>query len=311
MAFHKPVLTREVVKILLEGDRKLFLDCTLGAGGHTEALLNTAEQTIKIFGIDKDPDAIVLAEEKLKGRKGVVLQQGDYALMDEVAEKFGFSGLDGILADLGQSSDQMEDSVRGFSHRMDGKLDMRYNPQSDLTAEKIVNEYSVSELTDIFRRYGQERMSKRIANTIVRSRPVTGTAQLAALIRKSCPGKYVQKTLARIFMALRIVVNDELTAIEKLIPGAHKLLKPGGRMVFISYDSNQDSIVKNFFRLKSRTCICPDALPVCVCNTTPELKILTRRVIKPGAEEIETNPRSRSARLRAAEKLTINHEKKN
>ncbi|NQT33751.1 16S rRNA (cytosine(1402)-N(4))-methyltransferase RsmH [bacterium] len=311
MAFHQPVLTREVIKILLEGDRKLFLDCTLGAGGHSEALLEAAEQPIKIFGIDKDPEALVLAEQKLKNREGIVLEHGDYALLDEVAEKFGFSAFDGILADLGQSSDQMEDSIRGFSHRFDGKLDMRYNPQSDLTAQEIVNEYSASELTDIFRRYGQERMSKQIAETIVRSRPVVGTVQLADLIRKSCPGKYIQKTLARIFMALRIVVNDELTAIEKLMPGAHKLLNPGGRMVFISYDSNQDRIVKDFFRLKSRICVCPDILPVCVCNTTPELKILTRRVIKPGPEEIETNPRSRSARLRAAEKLTISHEKKN
>ncbi len=311
MAFHKPVLTCEVINVLLEGDRKLFLDCTLGAGGHSEALLDAAKQPIKIFGIDKDPEALVLAKEKLKNRKGIVLEQGDYALLDEVAERFGLLGFDGILADLGQSSDQMEDSARGFSHRIDGKLDMRYNPQSDLMAQEIVNEYSASELTDIFRRYGQERMSKRIAETIVRSRPVVGTVQLADLIRKSCPGKHIRKTLARIFMALRIVVNDELTAIEKLMPGAHKLLKPGGRMVFISYDSNQDRIVKDFFRLKSRTCVCPDTLPVCVCNTTPELKILTRRVIKPGSEEIETNPRSRSARLRAAEKLTISHEKKN
>lgn len=308
MAYHQPVLKREVVKFLLDGDRRLFIDCTLGAGGHTEALLEAADRPVKILGIDKDPDALVLARKRLSGLPGVIIEQGDYAALDETAAKAGINEVDGILADLGQSSDQLRDPARGFSHRLDGPLDMRYDPQTGHGAADIINSCSQDELAEIFRRYGQERAARRIASAVVRSRPVSSTGQLASIIRKAVPGAYIEKTLSRIFMALRIVVNNELEAIERLLPIAHQLLSPGGRMVFISYDSNQDRLVKDFFRLKSARCTCPPEIPVCVCNAKPELRVLTPHVVKPARDEIQSNPRSRSARLRAAEKLKIYHE---
>ncbi len=303
MAFHKPVLVEKVVEILLDVDGELFIDCTLGAGGHSEALFEAADHPIRILGIDKDPDALSLAAKRLAGRKGITIERGSYVSLDDLAAKHGFIEVDGILADFGQSSDQLEDPARGFSYRTEGPLDMRYDPYSGTTAAEIVNECSRTEIAEIIRCYGQERMANRIAVAIVRSRPLHTTTQLSSVVRKACPGAYIEKTLARVFMALRVFVNDELSTFKELLPKALGLLRIGGRMVFISYDSNQDRIVKEFFRTRSQTCTCPPGLPVCVCDAHPELKILTHRVIKPGTLEIETNPRSRSARLRAAQKI--------
>lgn len=308
MALHKPVLTSVVTELLLEGERRLFIDCTIGGGAHAAALLNASERSIRIFALDKDPAALKLAAERLSGYKDVTILQGDYASLDEIAVEWSIIEVDGIFADFGQSSDQLEDHERGFSHRFDGPLDMRYDNRSGLTATEIVNEYSKSELTEIFRRYGQERQASRIAAAIIRKRPVYRTGQLADLIRRNSSGAFIEKTLARVFMALRTEVNSELNAIAKLLPRAFTLLKQDGRMVLISYDSNQDRIVKDFFRLKSRPCTCPPSLPVCVCGARPELKILTPHVIKPDKVEIDINPRSRSAKLRAAEKIPYNNE---
>jgi len=303
MAHHKPVLVEKVVEILLDVDGELFIDCTLGAGGHSEALFEAADHPIRILGIDKDTDALSLAIKRLAGRKSITIERGSFNNLDDIAAEHEFIEVDGILADFGQSSDQLEDPVRGFSHRTEGPLDMRYDPYSGSTAAEIVNERSQTELAEIIRRYGQERMANRIAVAIIRSRPLHTTTQLSSVVRKACPDAHINKTLARVFMALRVFVNDELSAIKGLLPKALGLLRIGGRMVFISYDSNQDRIVKEFFRTRSQTCTCPPGLPVCVCDAHSELKILTPRVIKPGRLEIETNPRSRSARLRAAQKI--------
>jgi len=309
MANHQPVLVEKVIEYLLGGERELFLDCTLGSGGHTAALLEAAGKPIRIFAFDKDPEAVKAAAKNLEGRSGVIIDQGDYSQLDTLAVKCGITLVDGIFADLGQSSMQLDDPERGFSHRFDGPLDMRYNQSDDLSASEIVNSMTKDQLIDILGFYGQERKAKAIALAIVRSRPIKGTSQLAALIRKVCPADHIEKTLARVFMALRVAVNDELSSIEQFLCKALVLLRKTGRLVLISYDSNQDRIVKRFFREKSLTCTCPPKLPVCVCGKIAELKVLTPHVVIPGSMEIKQNPRSRSARLRAAEKVANAHEK--
>ncbi|MDP8239884.1 MAG: 16S rRNA (cytosine(1402)-N(4))-methyltransferase RsmH [Candidatus Hatepunaea meridiana] len=301
---HKPILVRESVGMLLENNRKLFIDTTLGSGGHTRALFDAAEIPIQILGIDKDQEALDLARGRLKGEEGVTILHGDFANLDEAVERWGVSKrVDGIIADLGQASFQINQPNRGFSYQLNGPLDLRYDRTSGKTAAEVINRYSQTELTEIIYRYGQESRAKRIAAAIVRNRPLYRTTELAEVIRKACPGAHIYKVLSIIFNVLRVEVNDELSSIKELMPQAFGFLKPGGRMVVLSYDSNQDRIVKKFFREKSRKCICPPELPVCICNYKPELKILTHHVIKPCKEEIEANPNARSARMRAMEKL--------
>jgi 16S rRNA (cytosine1402-N4)-methyltransferase len=303
MILHQPVLSSVVVKFLLSDGRKTFIDCTLGGGGHTIALLQAAKYPIRIYGVDMDNEALDKAKERLADYKNITFIHGDFASLDVMIAKHGIDEVDGILADFGQSFDQIEDGQRGFAFKYDGPLDMRYNTQEMPTAADIVNSYTKQELTNLIYHNSQERQASKIAASIVRERPLHTTGQLADLIRRSSHRSFVEKTLARVFMALRVEVNSELKAIDNLLPISHKLLRSGGRAVFISYDSNQDSRVKNFFRMKSRKCECPSKLPVCVCGLKPELKILTHRVVKPDLAEIEDNPRSRSARLRAAEKI--------
>ncbi|MCF7810042.1 16S rRNA (cytosine(1402)-N(4))-methyltransferase RsmH [bacterium] len=307
MILHQPVLSSVVVKYLLSDGRKTFIDCTLGGGGHTIALLQAAEYPIHIYGIDMDNEALKHAKERLTAYSCITYIQGNFANLDYLMAKHGIDEVDGIISDFGQSYDQIEDSQRGFAFKYDGPLDMRYNAQEGPTAADIINEYTKQELTSLIYRNSQERQASKIAAAIVKERPLYTTGQLADLIRRSSHRSFVEKTLARVFMALRVEVNSELKAIDKLLPISLRLLKSGGRAVFISYDSNQDSRVKNFLKMKSRECECPPRLPVCVCGLKPELKILTRRVVKPDLFEIKENPRSSSARLRAAEKIPLNN----
>jgi len=303
-AVHQPVMVETVVRFLLEGGGSRFIDCTVGAGGHCEALMRSAGKALKIYGIDRDPEAIGLARSRLSSRKRVVLTRGNYADLEEIADGWGVSRVDGILTDFGQSSDQLDDPKRGFSHRFDGPLDMRYDTTTGLAAAELINQSSREEIVLILRRYGEVfREAKRIAEAIVRARPLDRTGQLADIVREVCHEPFIQKALARVFMAFRIAVNDELHAIDQLLPQIHRLLVPGGRMVFISYDSHQDRRVKSCLTRLTGACTCPPGLPVCVCGARRELEILTRRVVRPTQSEVQTNPRCRSARLRAAVKL--------
>jgi len=290
-------------ELLLERRGEYFVDCTLGSGGHSRVLLNKADWSIRLLGLDRDPDAIEKVRISPKPGSEVSLVCGSFEGIERHIQEWGHPQVDGILADFGQSSDQLDDPERGFSYRFDGPLDMRYDPTRGVTADDLVNNLNVDELTRIFRDFGEERGAGRIARAIVRHRPLHRTHQLAGVIRKSSPSNFIEKTLARVFMALRVAVNDELAAIEEFLPAALSSLKPHGRLVLISYDSLQDRRVKDFLKGEGRGCVCPPKFPVCVCGKLPEIAILTKKVVRPDEDEVKINPRSRSAKLRAAEKL--------
>jgi len=304
MSGHLPVLLNETVAWLTADGRKTFIDCTVNGGGHALAILLKAGAGYKLLGLDRDKKALENGEKVIGQYEGVTLMHGSYAELDVYAERWGMGQVDGILADFGLSSNQLDQADRGFSYRLNGSLDMRYDQTASFTADDIVNGYTVTELADIIDRYGEERNARRIARAIVSHRPIKTTTELMTVVMGVVPKQYVDKTLARVYQSFRVEVNDELGGIEKLMPAALRWLKPGGRMVLLSYDSTEDRIVKTFIRQKARGCICPPTFPVCNCGLLPELKDLTGRVVRPSEEECKNNPRARSARLRVAEKIT-------
>jgi len=280
------------------------VDATVGAGGHAEELLQRGPE-IRLLALDRDPAAIALARERL-ARFGnrVEFARGNFADLDRVLA--GFPPAAGLLADLGVSSMQLEEGQRGFSFRRDGPLDMRMNG-TGRTAADIVATASVEELTRILREYGEERMAAKIARGIVQERvwrgPITGTRQLARIVARAKGTRERIDPATRVFQALRIEVNQELVALGSFLAAAANRLDARGRLAVIAYHSLEDRIVKETFRRQSGVCLCPRSLPSCVCGARRVLKILTRRPIVPSPAEVSGNPRSRSARLRAAEKL--------
>lgn len=300
---HQPVMVRQVCELLLGAGGSRFIDCTVGCGGHAAALIAAAPHEVELLGIDLDPSAIEMCRRRFAGHMNIRLQQGSYVELDRLARAAGFEAADGILADLGQSSMQLDDPARGFSHRGDGPLDMRYDPTTGITAAELVNHLSTSELADLIWRYSQERQARRIAAAIAKARPLTTTGQLERVVRRVGSGRFINKTLARVFMALRVAVNRETEALAGMLSAAVGLLRPGGRLVVIAYDSLQDRPVKVFFQQEARGCRCPPGTPVCRCGGKARLKVLTRHPWKPDAEETAGNSRARSARLRAAERV--------
>jgi len=289
---------------MLEPERGgLFVDATVGAGGHAESLLERGTE-IRLLGIDRDPDALALAGERLaRFAERVELVAGDFADLDALLSEQPPAA--GILADLGVSSMQLDRGERGFSFRRDGPLDMRMG-RSGRTAADIVATASVDELSRIFRDYGEERMAAKIARGIVAERtrgPIQTTRQLARIVAGEKGSREKIDPATRVFQALRIEVNQELVALGRFLAAAVARLKPGGRLAVISYHSLEDRIVKDAFRRDSGVCSCPPKLPTCICGARAALKLLTRRPIRPGEAELRRNPRSRSARLRVAEKL--------
>lgn len=281
-----------------------YVDATLGAGGHAEALLERAPG-IRLLGIDRDPDALALARARL-ARFGprVDLVQANFADCDSVLA--GHPPPDGVLADLGVSSMQLERGERGFSFRRDGPLDMRMSLEGPSAAD-FVAAASVEELTRVFREYGEERMAAKIARGIVAERtrgPITSTRQLARIVAgaKGARGEKIDPA-TRVFQALRIEVNQELVALSRFLAAAVSRLNAGGHLAVIAYHSLEDRIVKDAFRRHAGVCLCPPKLPRCVCGVRRVLKVLTRRPIVPSEAERRANPRSRSARMRVAEKL--------
>jgi 16S rRNA (cytosine1402-N4)-methyltransferase len=276
----------------------------VGAGGHAERLLERGPD-IRLLGVDRDPDALALARERLaRFSERVELVAGDFAELDALLA--GKPPANGILADLGVSSMQLDRGERGFSFRRDGPLDMRMGP-TGRTAADIVSTASVDELTRIFRDYGEERMAAKIARGIVAERtrePIQTTRQLARIVAgaKATGGREKIDPATRVFQALRIEVNQELVALSRFLAAAVARLKPGGRLAVISYHSLEDRLVKDAFRRESGVCLCPPKLPACVCGARAALRVLTRRPIRPGEAEQHRNPRSRSARLRVAER---------
>jgi 16S rRNA (cytosine1402-N4)-methyltransferase len=280
-----------------------FVDATVGAGGHAESLLERGAAA-RLFGIDRDPEALALAGERLERFAGrFELREGDFAELDDLLA--GRPPADGILADLGVSSMQLDRGERGFSFRRDGPLDMRMG-RAGRSAADIVATASVDELTRIFREYGEERMAAKIARGIVAERtrgPIQSTRQLARIVAGEKGSREKIDPATRVFQALRIEVNQELVALGRFLAAAVARLKPGGRLAVISYHSLEDRIVKDTYRREAGVCLCPPKLPACVCGARAALRVLTRRPIRPGEMELRHNPRSRSARLRVAERL--------
>jgi 16S rRNA (cytosine1402-N4)-methyltransferase len=303
---HIPVLYQETLDLLQPRPGGRYIDGTVGAGGHAAAILQMSAPDGRLMAFDRDPEAITFAQQRLEDLAArTVFVNASFAAMGELAPAHGFSQVNGILLDLGLSSRQLAEAERGFSFLKEGPLDMRFDPAQAVTAADLINSLSEAELADIFWRYGEERHSRRLARLIIANRPVTSTTQLAQLVANQSgrrSGRIHPAT--RIFQALRIAVNEELAALETALPAAVELLAAGGRLGVISFHSLEDRAVKLFIRDMSRDCVCPPEQPVCTCTTSARLRSLTRKAIKPSEAEIIRNPRSRSARLRGAEKLS-------
>ncbi len=300
---HTPVLVDEVVRFLMTGREGTYIDGTVGTGGHAEAILEAGGEGVGLVGIDRDPKALAVAAERLKkfGDR-VRLVRGNFS---DISKHLDGERCEGALLDLGISSLQIADGDRGFSYLEDGPLDMAMGPD-DGDVQDLLDTVSERELAGIIREYGEERRSRAIAREIVGERSggrIERTARLRAAIERVAPARDAVSTLARVFQALRIWANGELEALTAFLPTALELCTPGGRLVLISYHSLEDRIVKRFFRAEEKGCTCPSDFPECVCGKEPRLRVITRRPVVPGEEEISENPRARSARLRAAERL--------
>lgn len=280
------------------------MDGTVGAGGHAAGILEASRPAGLLLGLDVDPQALALARQKLApfGERAW-LKKASYTRLLEEAALLGWEKVDGILLDLGASSMQFDTPERGFSFLSDGPLDMRFDPDAPLTAAEIVNAWPEEELADILYRYGEEPAARRIARAIVRARPLHGTRDLAALIERSLGRRGPHHPATRTFQALRIAVNGELDALAQALPQAIQALAPGGRLAVIAFHSLEDRLVKEYFRRESRDCLCPPRQPLCTCGHKASLKEVNRRPVVPTEDEIERNPRARSARLRVAEKI--------
>lgn len=283
----------------------VFIDATLGDGGHAEALLQNRPEIV-LYGIDRDPEAIAFSKNRLSefGER-VKFIQGRFGELREIAKREGISDVMGVLFDLGVSSRQIDTADRGFSFSRGGKLDMRMDPNLSTTAFDIVNSAPREELTRIMATYGEQPRAGRIARAIVvnrKERPIETTTELAEIVRSVIRGA-TNVDLARVFQAFRIVVNDELGELERGLEAATSILMPDGILVTISYHSLEDRMVKRFIAAEEKGCICPPDLPVCRCGRRPRLERLTKKPLTPGAEEISDNPRARSAKLRAAKRL--------
>ena len=305
-SYHLPVLLSEVSNYLITNPEGIYLDGTLGGGGHAEYIIGRLRNNATYIGIDQDKEAIDHAQIRLKKFKNFSGFQSNFSDLDLILTRLNLHLIDGILLDLGVSSYQIDTENRGFSYMQNADLDMRMDTDSSQTAAGLLNSLNEKELSDIFFRFGEERKSRQIASEVVKYRKkqaIQKSDQLKSIINRSIHPRFRIKSYARIFQALRIAVNKELEKLEEALEKAIPYLNQGGRILIISYHSLEDRIVKNFFRKKANPCICPPELPQCVCGLKPEIKILTPKVVKASIDEINTNPRARSALLRVGEKI--------
>ena len=307
--YHAPIMVEEVLTLLAPGRGGVFVDGTLGGGGHAEAVLKELPSGSRLFGIDRDGEAIAEASTRLSpfGDRFRALR-GNFFDMTRLLKEQGIEKADGILMDLGVSSHQLDAPERGFSYHNEAPLDMRMDETAGLTAYDVVNAYPAERLARILREYGEERYAMRIANAIVRERqkaPVASTTQLAEIVRMATPAQNRwegQHPARRAFQAIRIEVNGELEGLEKALDDAVELLNPGGRLCVITFHSLEDRIAKQTFKTLENPCTCPPKAPICTCNKKPVVRILTKKPVTAGEEELKENARSRSAKLRAIEK---------
>ena len=309
---HLPVMPDEVITTLAPASGSLQIDATLGGGGHTERILEATSPDGRLLGLDADGAAIARVDARLRPRFGdrLVLRQSNFRELATVAPDAGFETVDGLLFDLGLSSFQLADTDRGFGIRAGGPLDMRFDTNRGVPAAELLATLDADQLAALFKRFGEEPNARRIARAIVEERrtaPVATAGELAALVERVSPGNpRVRRRIhpaTRVFQALRIAVNEELDALQDGLAAAVDLLRPGGRLVVLSYHSLEDRIVKRFIAAERRGCVCPPELPVCVCGRSPRLRLVTRPSLTPTDAEIAENPRARSARLRAAERM--------
>ena len=313
---HIPVLCDKVVDFLKPKSDGVYIDGTVGLGGHSATILETSAPTGRVIGIDLDAEALTVAENRLHafGERCSFIN-GNFAEMDVLLERHSIHAVDGILLDLGVSSLQLDTPHRGFSFNRTGPLDMRMNlgqaldsaKETTLTAMKVINDSTLDVLADIFKRYGEERYAKRIAGQIVQARqqePITTTTQLAEIVKQAVPQKTFKiHPATRVFQALRIHVNAELDNLVSGLDVAISLLKPSGYLCVITFHSLEDRIVKHCFQTCARTCICPPKMPICICEHKPSVEVLTKRPVLPSETEVQNNPRARSAKLRVVRKL--------
>ncbi len=309
---HHTVMGREVLSMLVRDHPGVYVDCTLGGGGHARALLDASPAPAMVIGLDRDPACITAAHQwGAAWHDRFRAMHGNFRYLSTLLETLGYPRVDGIVFDFGVSSYQLDTARRGFSFRRDGPLDMRMDPAQKHTASAFVNQASEVQLRDALRDFGEERWANRIAKALVSERqqePIIRTRQLAELVAHAIPRKAWPRDIhpaTRAFQALRIAVNDELGAIQEALPQALTALRPGGRMVAIAFHSLEDRQAKQFFAREAKGCVCPPRIPQCVCGQVPRLKLLNRKPLLPLPQDIQENPRSRSARLRAAEKLAL------
>lgn len=310
MFAHTPVLLTETIALLDPQPGQTFVDCTVGGGSHAAAILERLGPQGRLIGLDRDKAAIAASSRRLApfGDRFISVQ-ANFAGFAGVLDELGVEWVDGVLADLGVSSPQIDEVERGFTYQAEAPLDMRMDPDQPLAAAELVNRASLAELTRILREYGEERWAVRIARFIVERRersPLATTADLVAVITAAVPAgarRSGPHPARRTFQALRIAVNDELGALAALLAQAPARLRPGGRMAVISFHSLEDRAVKRTWQELARGCVCPPDFPACRCGRTPLVEILTRRPVRPAPDEVERNPRSKSARLRAVRRV--------
>lgn len=306
---HVSVLFKESIEALKIKPDGIYVDGTLGGGGHSQGILSQCD-TVRLIGIDQDSDAIKAASERLSefGSRVTIVNK-NFSEIKNILSKLNIDKIDGAVLDLGVSSYQLDNAERGFSYMHDAALDMRMNRHSLKSAYDVVNSYSCEELTRIFYEYGEENWSKRIAEFICdrrKEKPVTTTFELVDIIKAAIPKKARLEgghPAKRVFQAIRIEVNNELGILEKAIEDFVSVLKPGGRIAIITFHSLEDRIVKQTFQRLAKGCTCPKEFPVCMCGKTPQIKIVSRKPVLPGKDETEYNSRSKSAKLRIAEKI--------
>ena len=306
---HVSVLLNECIEALDIKENGIYVDCTLGGAGHSFHILKNLSKDGLLIGIDQDKDALSAAKERLENFENVKYVHNNFYNIDTILNELGIEKVDGILADLGVSSYQLDEASRGFSYMQDAPLDMRMNRDNDFSAYEIINNYSEEDLYKIIKDYGEERFAKRVANFIVNKRvekPIETTFELVDIIKAAIPAKARREgphPAKRTFQAIRIEVNSELKILNKTIEDGVKRLNKGGRMAIITFHSLEDRIVKLKFRELENPCTCPKEFPICVCGKLPSVKVISKKGIAPTDKEVEENPRSRSAKVRIIEKL--------
>ncbi|MDY0164016.1 16S rRNA (cytosine(1402)-N(4))-methyltransferase RsmH [Desulfobotulus sp.] len=308
---HVSCMPTEVLAFLLGEPGGIYVDATLGGSGHTRRILEATDSRTRVIGIDQDPDAIAWGRKVLAsfGDRACIVR-GNFADVPAILDRLGIDAVDGILADLGLSCHQLEASGRGFSFKGDEPLDMRMDPESEICAADLVNTESEEALKKIFRDFGEERFAGPIARRILSARaqaPIQTTGELTEIIRRVIPAKHSAKQkihpATRVFMALRIAVNQEMAQLDRFLEDAPLRLRPKGRMVVLSFHSLEDRRVKQRFRDLATSCVCPPEFPICTCGRKAGFRVLTSKAIRPGEEEIAVNPMARSTRLRAMQRL--------